>query len=384
MRISLIVLCCVFFATNGHRHQQRYTREQLTRQSMTVNMRGEQIANEFHLLNPERITRSSEARSLTTTDGDDDGSKYQISAVAPLIIRNNDLVKVSFKASSPAEGDWIAAYSADADVTKTVPLKYALCITDPFYEHSGSGYLYFNFTNARNNIVFKFFAGGLESPELVAESADVLRFENVNEPLRPRIVPVGSNDPDTFKLLWSSAQSSNPMARWGTESGFYANNVYAETQRIDRSHLCGKPANSTGWHDLGMIHTAYLKGMVAMSNRKIYYTFGDANTNDFSREYVFNVPPVRGSQPRTRPTRVILYDDLGRGSSDDSYTWNEYGRPSYATALAVGAEAAAGMIDAVYHGGDISYSSGYSAVWYVAPACSPALLPTCSPARLIV
>ena len=35
---------------------------------------------------------------------------------------------------------------------------------------------------------------------------------------------------------------------------------------------------------------------------------------------------------------------------DDSYTWNEYGRPSYLTANAVGAEVARGDVDAVYHG----------------------------------
>ena len=47
---------------------------------------------------------------------------------------------------------------------------------------------------------------------------------------------------------------------------------------------------------------------------------------------------------------MILYDDMGRGSSDDSFTWSEYGRPAYLTANAVGAEVARGDIDAVYHG----------------------------------
>ena len=36
-------------------------------------------------------------------------------------------------------------------------------------------------------------------------------------------------------------------------------------------------------------------------------------------------------QPPDRPTTVILFDDLGRGSLDQSYTWNEYGRPSVLT-----------------------------------------------------
>ena len=329
---------------------QSYTHQDLTQQKLTVTLSGEQIANEFQLINHEKIANPT--RQLNT------GTKYNFTGISPLINRNNDLVKVSFKSSLPAKGDWIAAYSADVDFRTTVPIKFGLCDADPFYERTGSGHLFFNFTNTRSDIVFKYFVGSLHDAVLVAESTDVLRFENTNEPLRPRIVPVGSDDPDTYKLLWSSAVSTNPMVKWGTKSGVYTTNAYAETQRIDRSQLCGAPANATGWRDLGMIHTAFLKGMVALANDKIYYSFGDVTTNDFSREYVFHVPPARGSQPPSRPTRVILYDDLGRGSSDDSFTWNEYGRPAYYTALAVGAEVNAGEVDAVYHGGDISYATG--------------------------
>lgn len=54
---------------------------------------------------------------------------------------------------------------------------------------------------------------------------------------------------------------------------------------------------------------------------------------------------------------------MGRGSTDDTYTWNEYGRPAIETMYAVGAEVQAGQVDAIYHGGDISYATGYAAVW---------------------
>jgi acid phosphatase type 7 len=84
----------------------------------------------------------------------------------------------------------------------------------------------------------------------------------------------------------------------------------------------------------------------------------------FSPEQRFFVPPVAGTQPSpTEPTRIILYDDLGRGSTDDTYTWNEYGRPSVYTMQAVGYEVAQGGVHAIYHGGDISYATGYEAVW---------------------
>jgi hypothetical protein len=33
--------------------------------------------------------------------------------------------------------------------------------------------------------------------------------------------------------------------------------------------------------------------MVALSNTKVYYIIGDSKTMDFSKEYVFNVPPAK-------------------------------------------------------------------------------------------
>lgn len=33
--------------------------------------------------------------------------------------------------------------------------------------------------------------------------------------------------------------------------------------------------------------------MVALSNKKIYYKFGDVKTGEYSKEYVFHVPPVK-------------------------------------------------------------------------------------------
>jgi hypothetical protein len=127
--------------------------------------------------------------------------------------------------------------------------------------------------------------------------------------------------------------------------------------------MCGSPANSTGWRDLGLIHTAPLEGMVALANQKVFYSFGDAATADYSKEYVLNVPPIAGTQPPSRGTTAILYDDLGRGSTDMTFTWNEYGRPAIYTLMAVAAEIANGAVDVVYHGGDISYATGYIAVW---------------------
>ena len=55
--------------------------------------------------------------------------------------------------------------------------------------------------------------------------------------------------------------------------------------------------------------------MRALEGQKIYYRFGDDATADFSAEQTFHVPPLAGTVLAGGPgTRIILYDDLGRGS----------------------------------------------------------------------
>jgi hypothetical protein len=61
-----------------------------------------------------------------------------------------------------------------------------------------------------------------------------------------------------------------------------------------------------------------------------------------------------------------------------TYTWYEYGAPSYETMKAVAYEVSQGTVDAIYHGGDISYAVGYLAVWdffanMIAPAAASTL-----------
>jgi Fn3-like domain from Purple Acid Phosphatase len=160
-------------------------------QTIEVDHRGDHIVNEFQLINHEALdTRKT--------------NKHNITSVSPLVISNNGIVLVKYSATKPEEADWIGAYSpANADISKTVPVKFALCKTDPNYLTTGIGKLNFNFTNLRDDVAFHYFTGSLVSPVLAGTYEKTLSFKNVNEPLRPRIVPVGSKNTDTFKLLWS-------------------------------------------------------------------------------------------------------------------------------------------------------------------------------------
>ena len=243
---------------------------------------GKELANEFQLINPQLIQIAD--KTLLN------GATYEINNIFPTVIRNDDVVTVSFYSSNPASSDWIGAYSpANVDITTTVPVKYGWCdemstyLANSSVAGAGTGQLTFNMTNLRSDIAFYYFANALSKPVLVAKSSQVVTFENFNQPLRPRIVATG--DPDVLKLLWSSASSSAPTLQWGLLSGSYKTTVTAVTSTIEKSSMCGAPANTTGWRELGLIHTAEFVGLTELANTPVFYHFGDATTNDWSQEF---------------------------------------------------------------------------------------------------
>ena len=321
-----------------------------------VDAHGREISNELQLIEPHNIRH---AKSLNSVQA---ANIFTLEA-SPLIINNDDVVTVQYFSSTPTTGDWIAAYSpADVDITTTVPVKYGYCDESSTYLSDGTGSLRFNMTNLRANIAFYYFSNGTKYPIANNVSSTVTYF-NFNQPLRARISATG--DVNVLDVLWSSFNSSAPVLRWGTSSGTYTETVPASTTTITQDQMMASPASTIGWRDLGLIHRASLIGMATLANQIVYYSFGDAVTDDWSAEHLLHLPPLPGTQPPTRPTTVILFDDLGRGSNDDTYTWREYGRPAINTTMRVAAEIAEGKVDAVYHGGDISYATGYIAVWYL-------------------
>eukprot|EP01035_Chromulina_nebulosa_P022753 gene22753-29460_t len=307
---------------------------------------------------------------------------YQIKSVYPLQIQNDQVVNVTFQTNNASSSDWIAAYSPPISIQllhTTSPVKYGWCDESSTYLSQGFGNLLFNLTNLRTDVAFYYFTGGTYSPILAnaTTSSMYVSFRDENQPLRPRVVPTGN--PDIFHLLWSSNSSQKPQLQWGVKTGRYTTFIYGNSSHINRTSLCGGPANSTGWRDMGLIHTAAFIGMSTLTAGSfIYYRFGDNATADFSPERSLIIPALAGKQPSTRPTTVALYCDLGRGSLDDTYTWDKYGRPSINTTMAVGNLVLKGEIDAVFHGGDISYATGYEAVWdffldQISPIASGAL-----------
>lgn len=324
------------------------------------------IANEFELIFPENIAFDEFDKSDATTFDDPD---YTVKPVGTLLISNDMNVKVEYTAKNPANGDWIGAYSpAGVDVNTTVPVRWAYANTDPNYSTIGTGELNFNFTNLRADISFWFFSNGTHYPiarqSTAQQSKLLVDFDNYNEPLRPRMVATG--DYSVYHLLWSSNNSAAPIMQWGTENDVYPNTVAASTKFIEHDDVCsgfGSRAYGIGWREQGAIHTAVLEGTSALpAGSVIYYQFGDPDQGGMSKEYAFTVPPQPGVV-MDRPTTAILFCDLGRGSLDDTETWNAYGRPAINTTMSAAALVQQGEVDVVFHGGDVSYACGYEAVW---------------------
>jgi hypothetical protein len=300
-------------------------------------------------------------------------SVYTIDSVSPLVISNNGIVTVTYTAANPEASDWIGAYSPpDVDITVQAPVLYGCCTGScsgaPLnnYLTSKTASLRFNMTNLRAGIKFYYFIGGTSNGTAVASYSSVVTFQNINQPIKNRVVPTG--DVNTFNLLWSTANATAPYLKWGTSPGNYQYYATGTIQRILQSQLCAPPANTTGFRDLGNINTATFTGIndLNLYNQDIYYVFGDALLNSFSPEVKFHVPPRSGTQPPTRPTTLVLMGDLGVGVSDSSVGTEVYSDPcppAINTTMSITGLLQENAIDAVVLTGDLSYANGYLSSW---------------------
>ena len=70
------------------------------------------------------------------------------------------------------------------------------------------------------------------------------------------------------------------------------------------------------------------------------------------KTYNFTAPPpsglVAGGTSHAK-TVIAAFGDLGRGTTDDSDLWHEYGSPAVATSARLKGEVDNGTVHAVYH-----------------------------------
>ena len=234
-------------------------------------------------------------------------------------------VAVSVTNTAHKKGDWVGLYLAGADTTTTSPLKWTYC--DPYmpgYSTSGVGTAEFQVYNVRAPLVFHFFSGSTTNPVLIA-SSNPLPFADYGELLHPRVLPGAT--PGDYVITWTGNSSAvaAPLLLWGNSTGKYSYSSPATSEQITKSELCGAPATTTGWMDLGVTFSAQLKGLGAShGGSRVHYALSDYFhvTVDFS----FEVPRLPSNDAAVYPFGFAAYGDLGRGSFDTAITWKEYGQ----------------------------------------------------------
>lgn len=98
-----------------------------------------------------------------------------------------------------------------------------------------------------------------------------------------------------------------------------------------------------------MINEATIEYIDPLTTREIIFRVGDAESG-WTKNFSLNIPPPIGSNTKSR---LALFGDLGRGTPDDSKTWNEYGTPATHTSQQLEAFASRKDFDAIFHFGDI-------------------------------
>ena len=261
-------------------------------------------------------------------------------------------------------------------------------------------------------------AAGPRAPRLVALAPT---FEDATEtPPRPTPRRVGraadaspSSAGSPLAVAWSSGRGAeaNPRLRWwvagGDANGKRAVRARrATTRAYARRDLCGAPANGTGFRDPGFTHVARFGDGLEPGTRVEYELTDDSGAvyPDATRpRLAFEAPraletgaasvSAKETSLRTRrdslldaldarvtdatdatdatkptdapwkPFSLALFADMGRGTDDDSTTWQEYGSAAIDVSRALTRAAEDGTIDAAFLFGDLSYAVGYSSVW---------------------
>lgn len=276
---------------------------------------------------------------------------------------DGEFVGVAINNPGFKRGDMIAMYLASADFTMTAPLKWTYC--EPYlpgYETTGKATAVFQVYNVRAPIMFVLFSGGEKAPVIIVQTPP-LTFADYAAPLHPRVLPGGA--PGSYAVAWTtSTAATSPALKWGTAAGAYTNTVPATTATLPVSSLCGPPATTSGFMDLGVTATAQLQGLGAShAGQTIHYALVDSSGRS-SADFSFVVPPLPGSAPAAYPFYFAAFGDLGRGSFDDGITWSEYGQASRSTVLYLtGDVAGATPPSFVHHFGDISYACGFLQTW---------------------
>jgi len=137
-------------------------------------------------------------------------------------------------------------------------------------------------------------AGDVTTPILVAQSPHIHFVDNA-APVHPRVLP-GAVAGDYVVAWTTSAAARKPTLKWGTQSGSYPNVAVATTAQLPIGALCGPPATTTGFMDLGVTASVALHGLASVyAGLRIHYILADGDGR-VSGDFSFVVPAPRVHQ----------------------------------------------------------------------------------------
>ena len=324
--------------------------------------------HDLELFEPERFSVSLDA-------------SYSLD-VSSVLVADNGFVDVIYNVSAPAAGDWIGAYSpasSTANVRSVVPVKWVpldRAVAD-YVGGAGVGAARFQLIDMRADYAFCIFTGGWRNGTMRACAPSAVAIVNAGAPRRARVLASAREGALNVAVTAASPTGAGgvaPTLWYSTDAGGekVAATLLSDTQ-VAREDMCNFPATTYGFRDLGHTFVFEIPDALAAASatRRLFYTYG-YGADEQSEEKELRVPPQRGAT--ARDTRLVIFGDFGRGTVDyfagGVSTWSRFGPPEYTppayntTMQLLGDVQADGeAIDAIWCIGDISYASGYLAVW---------------------
>ncbi|GMI84926.1 ARABIDOPSIS THALIANA PURPLE ACID PHOSPHATASE 27, purple acid phosphatase 27 [Hibiscus trionum] len=211
----------------------------------------------------------------------------------------------------------------------------------------------FHVINIRTDIEFVFFAGGFLTPCILSRTVP-FRFSNPNAPLYGHLSSFDSSG-TSMRLTWISGDNKPQRVSYGNGKSQISQVTTFSQQDMCSSALIPSPAKDFGWHDPGYIHTAV---MTELRPSSIFnYKYG-SDAVGWSDEIEFRTPPAGGSDE----LKFLIFGDMGKAPLDAST--EHYIQPgSVSVVKAMVEEMKNGIIDSIFHIGDISYATGFLVEW---------------------
>jgi hypothetical protein len=229
------------------------------------------------------------------------------------------------------------------------------------------GFYNFKVTNMREDVNWVLFEGSLDNAsnfKPIALSAS-LSFTDQNQPQHGRLARTSSVD--EIRVSWTQRSCGNGCrVEWGLSSdNLNRINTIVDSNTYSSNDLCGRPANSSGFHSPGIFYSVILdlseETVESRMNGLMYhYRYG-------SEEYGFSsIKSFLAPKPPSPHVsmNILVTADMGETYEDGSqYHWEEPSAVNTTLQMGLIGYKSDRGVDVIMHPGDLAYSTGYGSEW---------------------